>query len=147
MLASQHRRAEDLLRQVASATGESRRKLVLDLADALTVHTSLEERYFYPAVYDASTQELLLNALDQHITIKRELAELLRADAASDAFAVELRCLADEVARHIGDEENDLFPRVAAMLDAHQRDSLAQVMTGAIDDLEDPEFREGVPPS
>jgi hypothetical protein len=31
------------------------------------------------------------------------------------------------------------------MLDPHQRESLAQLMAGAMDDLEDPELREGSP--
>jgi hemerythrin superfamily protein len=145
MLASQHRRATDLLREVESATGEPRRKLFLELADALTIHAAIEERYFYPAVYGAHTEEILLAELDQHIAIKRALAEALRADTASEAFAVGLQRLGDEVARHVGDEEQDLFPRVAVLLDQHQLDSLAHLMTGAMDDLEDPELRAVTP--
>jgi hemerythrin superfamily protein len=141
MLASQHRRAEGLLHEVECAAGEPKRKLFLKLADALAMHAAIEERYFYPAVYEARTQEILLYALDQHIAMKRALAKLLREGTASETFAGDLRRLGDEVARHVVDEEEDLFPKVAAILDHHQLETLALVMTGAMDDLEDPELR------
>jgi hypothetical protein len=144
LLTSQHRRAENLFREVEAAPLEPKHRLFLDLADLLVLHAALEERIFYPAVYEQRTQEVLIAALDQHMVIKRALADLLRATPASQGFDAKLKLLDFHVARHVADEEQDLFPVVVEIRDRRQLEALAQLMSGTMGDLEDPELRRAV---
>src|ERR1041385_4081225 len=36
------------------------------VADVLAIHTAIEERYFYPAIRTAGTEDLLLDSLHEH---------------------------------------------------------------------------------
>jgi len=144
MLTSQHRHAEDLFREVEAAQLEPKRRLFLDLADVLALHAAVEERVFYPAVYEQRTQEVLIAALDQHMVIKRALADLMRATPADPGFDAKLKLLNFHVARHVADEEEDLFPVVIEIRDRRQLEALAQLMSGTMGDLDDPELRRAV---
>ena len=49
LLKSDHREVEHLFEQFEAATGSARKKVIVQkIADALTVHTMIEEAIFYP---------------------------------------------------------------------------------------------------
>jgi len=141
MLRSQHRRTEGLFQAIEAAGRETKGQLFLDLVDALAVHAAIEERHFYPAVNDPSTREILIASIDEHMAIKRAVADLLRAGVSNETLDIELRALRDAVTRHVREEEARLFPKVRELLDSHRLDELARVMAATMDDLRDPELR------
>ena len=76
LLKSQHEEAKKLFRKLEKA-GAEKQKLFEELADALAVHATIEEKHFYPATKSARTEELLQEAVEEHLAVKRVIADLL----------------------------------------------------------------------
>src|SRR5262249_29179061 len=115
LLAEQHADVEDLFAQIAS-TKRDRRTLFDELADKLAAHTTIEEKLFYPAAMSKQTEALLRDAVDDHLEVKRILAELLDMDSDDEEFDEVLAELEQAVSHHVRVEEDELFPIVRAQL-------------------------------
>ncbi|RJF97337.1 hemerythrin domain-containing protein [Noviherbaspirillum saxi] len=145
ILTAQHREMEDLLQQVADSDENGRDALFARAADKLTVHIKSEEEIFYPAVNRARTEDDLLESLEEHLSLKRLLADLLEMDAADKGFEAKFKVLKEQTEHHHQEEEENLFPAVVKMIDAGQREKLGMEMLTLQDDLtEQGEPREGV---
>jgi len=129
LLINQHRTMEDLLRQVAETEDEAKKKsLFVEAADQLTVHIKAEEEIFYPAVHRARTEDDLLEALEEHLSLKRLLADLLELDPSEKAFEAKFKVLKEQTEHHHKEEEEHLFPAVMKLLDVPQRATLGDEM-------------------
>src|SRR5262245_18682461 len=129
LLKHQHREVEALFNQMHRATAsEARRGIFERIADALAVHSAIEEKRFYPAVKERSTEAILLESVEEHLAIKRVIADLLQLDAGDETFAAKVKVLEDEVAHHVEEEEETLFPRVEQMFDDEALESLGEAM-------------------
>lgn len=94
LLKHQHREVEALFRQIHKARAGGPRRAVFErIADALAVHAAIEERHFYPSVKEKTTEAILLESLEEHLAIKRVLADLLRLDAEDPTFAAKIKVL------------------------------------------------------
>jgi len=129
LLEEQHREVEQLaveLSELERGEAAFRRKF-LALADALAIHTTIEEQIFYPAVKRADTAELLQHSVEEHLEAKRVLATLL--DGASDSnMKEELEELVGLTEEHVIEEEHELFPAVRETLDANELADLGRRM-------------------
>ena len=128
-LTRQHREIEQALRDALAADDAAvRRSRFLDIADALIVHITAEEQVFYPAVHGDRNEAVLLEALEEHLALKRLVADLLELAADEVTFAPKLHVLRELCEHHHGDEERKLFPAVREKFDAAARDALGQEM-------------------
>ena len=128
-LIAQHRDMEDLLLQVADAEDDARKKtLFVQVADQLTVHIKAEEEIFYPAVHRARTEDDLLESLEEHLSLKRLLADLIDLDPAEKSFEAKFKVLKEQAEHHHKEEEEHLFPAVLKLLDQAQRIALGEEM-------------------
>jgi len=138
LLESQHRAVEELFKQIEKATGsEKKMRLFEQIADKLAVHAAIEEHHFYPAVKAKRTEDILLEAVEEHLTIKRTLADLLKLDIDDKSFDPKLKVLKEEVEHHVGEEEKDLFPKVRKILSAEELEALEQEMVAEQEELEE----------
>jgi hemerythrin superfamily protein len=138
LLESQHREVEDLFSKIAVArTTDTKETLFTRLADALAVHSAIEEHNFYPGVKAKQTEEILIESLEAHLVVKRLLSELLDLDCAAETFDEKLRTLEGEVAQHVAEEEGQLFPRVRELLDDAELEALGQEMSAEQTELEE----------
>jgi hemerythrin superfamily protein len=129
LLKHQHREVEALFKQMHKATaGEPRRYLFERIADALVIHATIEEKHFYPSVKERTTEEILLESAEEHLAIKRVIADLLQTDPTDETFAAKVKVLEDEVEHHVDEEEETLFPRVERMFDDEALESLGEAM-------------------
>jgi hemerythrin superfamily protein len=129
LLKHQHREVEALFKQLHKAkAGAPRRNIFERIADALAVHAAIEEKHFYPAVKEKTTEEILLESVEEHLAIKRVIADGLRTDAANETFAAKIKVLEDEITHHVEEEEESLFPRVERMFDDEALESLGDAM-------------------
>jgi hemerythrin superfamily protein len=128
MLTVQHREMEALLKQVAEAADDDKKDLFVRAADQLTVHIKSEEEIFYPAVHRARTEDDLLESLEEHLSLKRLLADLLGLDPGEKSFEAKFKVLKEQTEHHHGEEEEHLFPAVLKIVDAQTRHALAQQM-------------------
>ena len=113
LLESQHREVEALFEQLREAeSARERGELFAELADQLAAHTKIEETIFYPKVCDEGTSELLHHSVEEHLSAKRVLAELLDMAPSDPQFMRKIDELEELVRDHVEDEEMELFPQV-----------------------------------
>ncbi len=113
LLESQHREVESLFEQLRETEDKRERKqLFAQLADNLAAHGKIEELLFYPAVCTDDTTDLLHEAVEEHLEVKRVVAELMEMDVEDELFATKLDELEQMVEHHVEDEESKLFPQV-----------------------------------
>lgn len=98
------------------------------LADSLAAHITVEEEIFYPAVKARRTEEILLESLEEHLSLKRVLADLLDVDSADQKFSPKLHVLAEQAEHHHKEEEEHLFPKVKKIMDEAHRETLGAEM-------------------
>jgi hemerythrin superfamily protein len=123
LLKAQHRYVDRLFATIEESSGAAKDAVFRELADMLAVHATIEERIFYPSVKTPATEDLLRESIEEHLAMKRTLADLMALDVDSDEFDAKLNVLQEEVTHHAKqEEERKLFPLVRADQD---RDFLA----------------------
>jgi len=137
LLRAQHRAIDLLFRAIQSAKGASKAASFRELADMLAVHATIEEWIFYPGVQSAETEDLLAESTEEHVAMKRTLADMFDEDVSADAFDAKLSLLHEQVQHHaIEEEEAKLFPKVRAATDADYRAALAGAMIALMVELQ-----------
>jgi hemerythrin superfamily protein len=115
LLKAQHRYVERLFATIAKSGGSSKAAAFGELADMLAVHATIEEKIFYPNVKTPATEDLLRESVEEHLAMKRTLADLMEMSVDSDEFDAKLQLLEEEVTHHAKqEEERKLFPLVRA---------------------------------
>lgn len=117
LLIAQHRQVEEMMTSLTDQQPQSMefRRQLTALADALELHTALEEQLFYPAVKRAETAALLKHSVEEHLQVKRVLATIIQCTPGTDLHA-ELDELAGLTEEHVIEEEHELFPLVRKAL-------------------------------
>ena len=146
LLMSQHREVEKLFKEIEkSEDPEDKQALFDDLADKLAIHAKIEEQFFYPAVHEKKTEEMVLEAFVEHTSIKRLLADLLEADAGDAKFDAQIKVLKEQIEHHVEEEEGQLFPAAKKLLSREEMAAIAQEMMAVETELEDTEPRHDIP--
>ncbi len=141
-LIQQHRQLEARLKDLLEASSqEDRQRLLAQCGDHLSVHIASEEEVFYPAVKARRTQDILLESLEEHLSLKRLLADLLALDPCETTFEPKAKVLEEQTRHHHKEEEEHLFPQVRDLLDARELDALGDAMK----DLQDRMCHAGEP--
>ena len=135
LLIKQHRTMEQAIRQVLDAPEAARRKAFEGYADVLISHVLVEERHFYPAVKARRTEDILLESLEEHLSMKRLVADLLQLKATDEHFEPKLHVLKEQCEHHHKEEEENLFPKVRKLLDTAELNELGEQMTTAQTEL------------
>lgn len=113
LLKQQHAEAKALFEKYEGEDDPAaRRQLFVELADALSAHTTIEERIFYPGVKIPPTESILERSVEEHLGVKRSIAKLLDLDPSGEPFDAEMKALHQEVSTHLEEEEGELFPLV-----------------------------------
>jgi hypothetical protein len=142
MLKEQHDEAEELFDQIEDAEGEEKRQLFEQLGDAIAIHCIIEEQHFYPSVRAHRTEDILLESLQEHLAIKRVLADMLDLDPGDELFDAKCRVLQEEMEHHIQEEEANLFAKVQRLFSSETLDEIGSMMEQTAAELEgsDPRF-------
>ena len=129
LLIRQHREMEAAMKHVLEAPAEAEKKaLFSDVADELTKHIESEEQVFYPAVRAKRTEDILLESLEEHLSLKRLVADLLALEPSAQTFEPKFKVLKEQAEHHHKEEEENLFPKVKKLLDHDQRSALGEEM-------------------
>ena len=131
LLESQHQEVSEMFAKLEAAgdkAAATRKMLFNRIADALAVHGEIEERIFYPAVKARQTEELLRHSLEEHLEVKKLIANLLDMEPNDPAFEALCKELQSGVLDHVGEEENELFPKISSLLDAAKLEELGEEM-------------------
>jgi hemerythrin superfamily protein len=138
LLTEQHDLIDQLIAQLTDDHISDERKALLfrTLADTIAAHAAAEETVFYPAVRAKETDEIVRESLQDHIAIKRELADLVMSELDDPRFAARLQILAAQLEHHARDqEEGVLFPRVRQLMDDEELAQLAVEIRAVFEQL------------
>lgn len=142
LLTRQHRELETGMKRLADAGMPAfDPRGFAAAADELTVHISSEEQVFYPAVKARRTEDILLESLEEHLSLKRLLADLLALDPQETTFEPKFKVLREQMEHHHKEEEDNLFPKVRKLLDETALRRLGEEMLALQQGLQ----REGSP--
>lgn len=116
-----------------------KRRLVDKMLEELTVHTYIEEYYFYPAVAGLEPpkgkgedpEDLVKEAREEHAQVKRLLAELEEMSPEDDTFDAKVKVVMDDVRHHAEEEEQEMFPEVREAMSRTELQELGQQMLEA----------------
>jgi hemerythrin superfamily protein len=128
LLKNDHKKVEKIFSDLENKT-DDRRALFPELDRELTVHAEIEEKIFYPAAKQAEpTRDLVLESLEEHKQIKMVLADLEQTDMRTSEWGADLKVLKEDVMHHVGEEEDDLFPKIQKILSKQQLEELGTRM-------------------
>ena len=119
VLKAQHRQVEALFqRALSSDDPRTRREVMGEIAQALAMHTKIEEDIFYPAVRSLGTEAietLIDEAFEEHHVVDLVLAELPRVSPRDERFVAKMTVLSEVVDHHVKEDESDMFKRAQAL--------------------------------
>ena len=129
LLIDQHRKLEAQMKTAVEAHEPKARATALArVGDDLTKHLTSEEEVFYPAVKAKRTEDILLESLEEHLSLKRLLADLLTLDPAAETWEAKFKVLKEQTEHHHEEEEEKLFPKVRKAIEAGELEHLGQRM-------------------
>jgi hemerythrin superfamily protein len=130
LLRSQHEEVESLIEEIEDSDDpEEKQLLFVEMADKLAAHSVIEEKIFYPSVMDEKTREALIESTEEHLSVKRLLADMMELDVEDEHFDAKLSVLKEQIRHHAHDEEEDqLFPKVRRMMSADELAALGNEM-------------------
>lgn len=147
LLTSQHKEVDELLAKLEDGKGD-KSALFTQLADKVAAHAAIEEKIFYPAAMSKGTTDQLHEAVEEHLAVKRLIADMLALDPESDGeeFDAKLSVLKENLSHHAHEEEEDkLFPKMRKAMDADQRAALGNECLAMFEQLMQSEPRRHVP--
>jgi hemerythrin superfamily protein len=122
-----------------------RQRLFEQVADRLGAHAKIEELYLYPALKRDDTEDELREALEEHLAVKRLIADLLDMEPSDAEFDAKMKVLQEQVEHHVEEEEDELFKAARKLLTKDQLDDLGIQLEEEYDALMDEDPREAVP--
>jgi hemerythrin superfamily protein len=137
LLEMQHKEVKALFKKIENASGEEKRELFEKIADDLAVHATIEEKHFYPATKAARTEELLQEAVEEHLSVKRLIADLLEMNIDDPQFDAKIAVMKEQVEHHVEEEEGELFPKVKKLLSQDELEDLGVVMEDMAEELKE----------
>jgi hemerythrin superfamily protein len=133
LLKTDHDKVKKLLAELESTTerGEkTRTELFATIKGELTVHESIEEEIFYPALMDmAKTREITLEAYEEHHVVDLLMGELEDLDVTDPTWGAKATVMKENIEHHIAEEEGDMFQKTRQVFDKDELDELGQRMS------------------
>jgi hemerythrin superfamily protein len=148
LLKEQHEEVSRLFKKferLGEGAGVERRQLFIQIADRLSAHATIEEQYFYPSIKTDKTEERVREALEEHLAVKRIIADLLDMEPSDENFDAKMKVLMENVEHHVEEEEDELFKLVRKVLDEDQLLALGVQMKAEFEELMEAEPRNEVP--
>lgn len=110
-------------------TSPSRKRAIVEtLSLALTIHATLEEEIFYPAMRSIDP-DLVDKSLPEHAEMKRLIEELHQLRPEDRSYDATVMSLMRDVIRHVADEETKLLPDAERVLGENRLADLGAQMT------------------
>jgi hemerythrin superfamily protein len=146
LLKSQHDEVESLFTKYEKAKDPNSKQAIFNvIADNLAAHSTIEEKLFYPSVYIGEIKDDLKEAVEEHLSAKRVIADLLAMKPTDPKFDAKVLVLQEQIEHHVEDEEGELFPNVRKLMPKRELEALGEAMEQMFDKLMEGAPRNSVP--
>ncbi len=115
---------------------ERKGELAGEILKALTIHARMEEKFFYPKLKEAISEEHPLpvdEAQAEHHAAKMIMLELKVMPVTSETYDAKMTVLEENITHHIEEEETELLPEAETVL-AGELDEIGREMQEYKDD-------------
>jgi len=132
LLKKDHDKVKRLLGELESTTErgvKTRSDLFATIKGELTVHETIEEEIFYPALLDkAKTHDITLEGYEEHHVVDLLMGELEDLDVADETWGAKAKVMQENIEHHIEEEEGEMFQKTRQVFDDAELDALGERM-------------------
>jgi iron-sulfur cluster repair protein YtfE (RIC family) len=136
LLREDHELLRKLSKELAETTEravETRKKLLKRLEIELKAHTTIEEELFYPAILDATDdiedKRMVAEGIEEHRACDAKvIPDLHKTDPSTIEYSGQLKVLKDYLFHHLGEEEEEMFPKVRELIGRKELQELGERM-------------------
>ena len=105
LLKGDHRKVAGLFKKFEEARGPAKKALAREICLELSVHATIEEEIFYPAVASKVEDELMDESHVEHDSAKVLIAEILAGEPSDRFYAAKVTVLKEIIRHHVKEEE------------------------------------------
>jgi hypothetical protein len=131
-LKREHEHVDSLLEKLAETsdgTKKTREKLFSEIKAALEVHTTIEEKHFYPALKKhKDLSDLEKFAEEEHQEVKQMLGQMAKLDVEDQAFMSKVGELTSAIKDHVEEEEQEIVRKAEAELGKEECVRIARLL-------------------
>jgi hypothetical protein len=130
LLKEDHRKVEELFAKVEATESEKQHlQLFEKLKTELETHTQIEETLFYPALEEyEELKDMVLEAFEEHKQVKTLIREISALVEGSEKLDAKLKVMGENVEHHVGEEEDEMFPKVEELIEEQELERLGEEM-------------------
>lgn len=113
ILKADHQRVSTLFEQYEKSRSATKKQTIVStICRELSIHATVEEEIFYPAVKAAlKDKELVPEATVEHATIKEFIAKVDGKLPDGEMFDAHIQVMGEYVKHHVKEEQNEMFPK------------------------------------
>lgn len=130
LLSKDHKKVREILEEIRGTTNgaeKDRERLFSELKQELEIHTSFEERVFYPEAKEKTgMDDAIRDAMEEHDEAKQLLEALSEMEPTSEEWMETIQELTEALSHHIRDEEQKLFPAAREKIDPIEAESIGR---------------------
>ena len=132
MLKEDHDKVKKLLNELETTTErgvKTRAELFSTIKGELTVHETIEEEIFYPALREhPKAKDLVLEAYEEHDVVDTIMTQLGALPVDDETWGAKATVMIENLRHHIEEEEKEMFPTARRVFDADELQELGQRM-------------------
>ena len=139
LLKGDHDRMKKLLNELDSTTErgvKTREQLFARVKDELTVHESIEEEIFYPALKEhPKTKDITLEAYEEHHVVDVVMKEIEGVPFDDERWAAKFTVMKENIEHHIEEEEGEMFKQARQVFEKEELEALGERMAARKEQL------------
>ena len=132
MLERDHVKVKALLARLDATSARAmvtRRDLFNRIKAELTVHETIEEEIFYPALKShPRAKDIVLEGIEEHNVVDSLLGELTELSPAAESWGAKATVMRENVEHHIKEEETSMFVKARRIFDRSELEALGRRM-------------------
>lgn len=132
MLEADHTKVKKLLNELALTTErgvKTRSELFATIKGELTLHETVEEEIFYPALKaHPKAKDIVLEGYEEHHVVDLLMGELERMDVSDETWGAKATVMQENIEHHIEEEEGDMFKTARQVFDPRELEDLGLQM-------------------
>ena len=132
LLKDDHQAMKKLLTELESTTErgvKTRQELFAKVKQELTVHESIEEEIFYPALKEhPKAKEIVLEAYEEHHVVDTVMAEIEGVPFDDETWGAKFKVMKENIEHHIEEEEREMFKQARQVFEPDELTALGDQM-------------------
>ena len=132
MLEEDHAKVKKLLNELESTTErgvKTRSELFATIKGELTLHETIEEEIFYPALKShPRAKDIVLEGYEEHHVVDVLMGELEGLDVTDENWGAKAKVMQENIEHHIEEEEGEMFTKARQVFDRAELEALGERM-------------------